>query len=479
MRRLLVIDDDKNIRYSFRRLFGKEYEVLEAEDGDGGLAAIEEKQPDLLFLDIRMPGRSGIEVLKEVKGCQPRLPTIVMTAFGDTETAIEAMRLGAFDYLVKPFETSYVRELVRRALHVRELGREAVLLDWEAEENYTSDRLVGRSLSMVKVYKAIGQIAETDVTVLLIGESGTGKELVARAIYHHSRRKDRPFLAVNCAAIPETLLESELFGYERGAFSGALESGRMGKFEQCGGGTIFLDEVGDMSRLTQAKVLRVLQDGSFERLGGGEVIRTNVRIIAASNKNLEALIESGDFREDLYHRLNVIRLEIPPLRERKEDIDALAHFFIKKFSHEFRKPVDGISPSLIEAMRAYDWPGNVRELENFIRRAVVMCRGPLLTAQDFPLPGLPEALPRAAEAGLPPSVRAWCEGLLEGYKEMEGSSFHEAISLVERCLIDRALMHSDGNRAQAARILGISRVTLRKKMEEYGMGGTESHASGE
>src|SRR5512136_661422 len=320
MERILIVDDDQSMRYSLNRMLeGQGLQLSLAKNGPEALERFEQDRPDLVVMDIKMPGQSGLEVLREIKEKDPRALVILMTAFGTTETAIEAMKYGAFDYILKPFDIPQMRGLVERALEVSRMMKKIVSLPDREKAEASEETLVGSSLAMQQVYKMIGQVAPTEVTVLLRGESGTGKEMVARAIYHHSRRGDKPFLPVNCAAIPETLLESELFGHEKGAFTGALTR-RVGKFEQCQGGTLFLDEIGDMTPTTQAKILRVLQERRFERLGGSERITSDVRVIVATNKDLEKAIREGTFRQDLYYRLKVVTLHLPPLRERKEDI---------------------------------------------------------------------------------------------------------------------------------------------------------------
>ena len=316
MQTILIVDDDKSIRYSLKRILEENFSILTAQNGEEGLIRMKESSPDLIIMDIKMPGRSGIEVLREMKSIDPKSLVILMTAYGTTETAIEAMKFGAFDYILKPFPIPQMKDLVQKAIALRKLMKEEVSYAPEPDQQKEEEQIVGSSPKMQEIYKMIGQVAPSDVTVLLRGESGTGKELMARAIYHHSLRSSYPFLPINCAAIPDTLLESELFGHEKGAFTGAT-SRRIGKLEQCQGGTIFLDEIGDMSLSTQAKLLRILQEKTFERLGGRETIRVDVRFIVATNKDLEEGMARGEFREDLYYRLNVVSIRVPPLRERK------------------------------------------------------------------------------------------------------------------------------------------------------------------
>jgi DNA-binding NtrC family response regulator len=374
METILIVDDDKSIRYSLKRMLEENFSILTAQNGEEALKRLREDSPDLIIMDIKMPGRSGIEVLKEVKSIDPKSLVILMTAFGTTETAIEAMKYGAFDYILKPFPIPQMRTLVEKAIALRKLMKEEVTYAPVPGQEGTEERIIGFSQKMQEIYKMIGQVAPSDVTVLLRGESGTGKELFARAIYQHSLRSNQIFLPVNCAAIPDTLLESELFGHEKGAFTGA-SSRRIGKLEQCHRGTIFLDEIGDMSLSTQAKLLRVLQDRSFERLGGMETVRADIRFIVATNKDLEEAIAGRKFREDLYYRLNVVSIHIPPLRERKEDIPELVSYFINKFNRELKKKIVGITPEAMNKIAYFGWPGNVRQLENILKRAMVLCQG--------------------------------------------------------------------------------------------------------
>lgn len=465
MQTILVVDDDKAIRYSLKRMFEGRYLVVTAERGEEALALIRENPPDLVLMDIKMPGRDGIEVLKEIRSFDPRALVILMTAYGTTETAIEAMKHGAFDYILKPFPIPQMKGLVEKALGLRRWMKEGVSYASEGAPEGKEDRIVGSSARMQEIYKMIGQIAPSDLTVLLQGESGTGKELVARAIYHHSLRSTQPFLPVNCAAIPDTLLENELFGHEKGAFTGAI-SRRIGKLEQCQGGTLFLDEIGDMSLATQSKLLRVLQEKRFERLGGSETIRVDVRFIVATNKNLEAAMASGTFREDLYYRLNVVSLTLPPLRERREDIPLLVGYFLKKFNRELKKSVVGITPSAMEKMASYSWPGNVRQLENVLKRAMVLCQGEWIVEDQLHFEREWERLEVEEERR-----RKTIEDLLDlFFNEVLTLPMPKGLdrfSILERGLILRALQKTGGNQLRAAKLLGIHRSTLRGKMERY------------
>jgi nitrogen regulation protein NR(I) len=467
--RVLIVDDDSSMRYSLNRMLeGQGFLVSPAKNGAEALERFFMENPDLVIMDIKMPGQSGLDVLRQIKERDPKALVILMTAFGTTDTAIEAMKFGAFDYILKPFDVPQMRSLVERALEVSRMMKKMVSYPDRPEAEVTGEAIVGSSPAMQQTYKMIGQVAPTGVTVLLRGESGTGKELVARAIYHHSSRADKPFLPVNCAAIPETLLESELFGHEKGAFTGALTR-RIGKFEQCNSGTLFLDEIGDMTPATQAKILRVLQDQQFERLGGSERISVDVRLIVATNKDLEKAIRDGSFRQDLYYRLKVVTLHLPPLRERPEDIPELVRYFLQRFGPEINRNVKEIAPRVLEKLMRYRWPGNVRELENVVQRGLVVAKGNTLLPEDFFLEGL------EAEIGGPKGQMDFEERLqmLMGpvFKELAEHSKRspdaDVMSAVEKVLIKRALQETKGNQVQAAILLGISRNTLRSKIERY------------
>src|SRR5271169_6345731 len=369
MSKLLLIDDEEDVRYSLQRVFDSpDMELATAASGEEGLKLIPKFKPDLVIMDIRMTGMNGLETLRRLRQNDPKLLVILMTAYGTTQTAIEAMKLGAYDYLLKPFDVPKLKEIIGNALKAARDMKQVVSYEPLLESEDYELGFVGGTESMQQVFKIIGQLAASDATAMITGESGTGKELVARAIYHHSNRSQQPFLAVNCAAIPEQLLESELFGHERGAFTGATMQ-RIGKFEQCNKGTIFLDEIGDMTPATQTKILRVLQSGTFERVGGNQPIQADVRIIAATNKPLEQAVAARQFREDLFYRLNVVRIHIPPLRERREDVRLLVNYFLKTFARDQQSPPKSIAAGVIRTLAKYHWPGNVRELENVIRRA--------------------------------------------------------------------------------------------------------------
>ncbi len=465
MQTILIVDDDKSIRYSLKRMLEENFSVLTAQNGDEALARMGESSPDLIIMDIKMPGRSGIEVLKEIKLIDPKSLVILMTAYGTTETAIEAMKYGAFDYILKPFPIPQMKELVQKAITLRKLMKEGVSYALEPDQQKEEEQIIGSSLKMQEIYKVIGQVAPSDVTVLLRGESGTGKELIARAIYQHSLRSHQLFLPVNCAAIPDTLLESELFGHEKGTFTGAI-SRRIGKLEQCHGGTIFLDEIGDMSLSTQAKLLRVLQEKNFERLGGREMIRVDIRFIVATNKDLEEAIAKGEFREDLYYRLNVVSIKIPPLRERKEDIPALVSYFLKKFNRDLKRKIVGITPAAMGKITSYGWPGNVRQLENVLKRAMLLCQGEWILDDQLLL-----EVEERRESGEVRDRRTFenlVDSLFEEFTEAPSAREDlDMVSAIEKGLIIRALQKTNGNQVQAASLLGINRSTLRGKMDRY------------
>ena len=471
MQTILIVDDDKSIRYSLKRMLENSFTIFTAQNGEAALRQFSESIPDLVIMDIKMPGRTGIEILKEMKKIDPKGLIILMTAYGTTETAIEAMKYGAFDYIVKPFPIPQMRELVERAISLRKLMKQEITYaqaenEREEVETGIEGRIVGSSPKMQEIYKLVGQISQSDITVLLRGESGTGKDLLARAIYHHSLRSSQPFLPINCAAIPDTLLESELFGHEKGAFTGAI-SRRIGKLEQCQGGTIFLDEIGDMSLPTQAKLLRVLQERTFERLGGMETLKVDVRFIVATNKNLEAAILAGQFREDLYYRLNVVAITVPPLRERKEDLADLASYFLRRFNRELGKKSGVISPGAMEKILAYEWPGNVRQLENVLKRATVLCQGEWILEDQILLE---KGGDRAVTEQLPgkKSLDGLLDLLFEELSRTSGPSQEpDMISAVEKGLIMRALQKTRGKQLQAAHLLGMNRSTLRGKMDKY------------
>jgi len=381
---LLVVDDEPSILHFFRRAFSDpEVELVTAPSAEEGLEKVRNAKPDLIVLDVDLAGQSGLDLFRQIQKVDPRTPVIFITGHGTTATAIEAMQLGAYEYLLKPLELDQLLDLTDRAFEISRLMKTPTVISEGPADADSSDALVGRCPAMQAVYKSIGRVASQDVTVLILGESGTGKELVARAIYQYSRRANAPFLAINCAAIPESLLESELFGHEKGAFTGA-DRKRIGKFEQCNGGTLFLDEIGDMSSLTQTKILRVLQGQEFERIGGNEPIKSDVRVITATNRDLEKMVGEGTFRGDLYYRLNVFTIRLPALRERGEDIPLLAEHFVKRFAKDLRKDVQTIAEESLELFKRYSWPGNVREFQSVIKQALLQATGPVLLPEFLP-----------------------------------------------------------------------------------------------
>ncbi len=480
MSKLLLVDDEADVLYSFQRIFDSpEIQLSTASSGEEALAVVPRLKPDLVIMDIRMGGMNGLETLRAIRQVDPKLLVILMTAYGTTQMAIEAMKLGAYDYLLKPFDVPKLKEIVNQALRAARDMRQTVsdkpLLETEDYEQ----GIVGRSEPMQQVFKMVGQLAATDATALITGESGTGKELVARAIYHNSNRNGKPFLAVNCAAIPEQLLESELFGHERGSFTGATNQ-RIGKFEQCNGGTLFLDEIGDMTPATQTKILRVLQSGTFERVGGNAPLQVDVRVIAATNKPLEQAVAARQFREDLFYRLNVVRIHLPPLRERKSDIRLLADYFLKKLARDGGGATKAISAGVLRAFEKYHWPGNVRELENVIRRAMVVSKGDTILPSDLTAE-IAGAGGEGAAAGGATGTGGFTgpgsEAAAADIATLAGHLFHWArkdpklkvLPAVERALVIEALRATSNNQVQAAKLLGVTRATLRKRIEKFGI----------
>jgi len=473
MSKLLLIDDEEDVRYSFQRIFDSpEVEVATASSGEEGLKVIPKFKPDLVLMDVRMGGLNGLETLRRIRAADPRLLVILMTAYGTTQTAIEAMKLGAYDYLLKPFDVPKLKQIVTNALKAARDMKQVVSYEPLLESEDYELGIVGRSEPMQQVFKLIGQVAASDATALITGESGTGKELVARAIYHHSNRSRQPFLAVNCAAIPEQLLESELFGHERGAFTGATLQ-RIGKFEQCDKGTIFLDEIGDMTPATQTKILRVLQSGTFERVGGNQPIQVDVRVIAATNKHLEQAVAARQFREDLFYRLNVVRIHIPPLRDRREDVPLLVNYFLEKIAREQQRPPKSIAASVVRTLEKYHWPGNVRELENAIRRAHVMAKSDAILLGNLP----PEISGQSGGGASPPSSGDAGDAATTDAAALARQLFQcarrdpklKVIPAVERELVIQALKETNNNQVHAAKLLGITRATLRKLIEKFGI----------
>jgi two-component system nitrogen regulation response regulator GlnG len=468
MSTLLIIDDEPNVCYSLEKVLrSAKLAVRTAATAAEGLQAVRAELPDAVLLDLRLPDMPGLEAYQLIRQIDARLPVIVITAHGTTETAIEAMKLGAFEYLLKPLDLAQLREVVTRAVHLSRLSRTPAVYDESPQPLGEGDQLVGTSPAMQELYKSIGRIAPQDVTVLIQGESGTGKELVARAIYQHSRRSKAPFLAINCAAIPEPLLESELFGHERGAFTGA-DRRRIGKFEQADNGTLFMDEVGDMAPATQAKLLRLLQEGEFERVGGNTTIRTNIRVIAATNQDLESLAATGRFRQDLFYRLNVLSINIPPLRDHIDDLPLLVRYFLGRMNRELDRHVQDVSPEAMQLLRQHTWPGNVRELQSAVKYALIHAAGDTLT---------PECLPQhVREAALAGSASAAAGGACDVarlvrdlLKDRSGDIYYLVQAAVDRTVLAAVLEHVKGNQVEAAEILGISRNTLRSKLRSLGL----------
>ncbi|QEG36916.1 sigma-54-dependent transcriptional regulator [Bythopirellula goksoeyrii] len=471
MPKLLSIDDDRSIHHLIRRALEElDLDISSASTAEEALASAEQSPPDVAVLDVVLPDMSGMDLFAKLKELDPRMPVIIVTAVDTSEIAIEAMKLGAFDYLPKPIDVERLLCMVEQALESRRMMTVPVAIDQLLTPAEKHDAFVGRSESMQHVFKAIGRVAAQNVTVLIRGESGTGKELVARAIYQHGSRSDGPFLAVNCAALSETLLESELFGHEKGAFTGA-HSRRIGKFEQCSGGTIFLDEVGDMTPAVQGKVLRLLQEQKFERVGGNETIETDVRLISATNRDLEEMCRHGEFREDLYYRLNGYTIELPPLKDRGEDRILLIEHFLARLAKELDKEVSGIAPDAQAALLEYDWPGNVRELESVLRRALLYCSGTVLLESALNKELLKASTSPATDSKEAPTPND--DGLarfIESRIEEESSDLYaETLAEMETQLLTILLRHTEGNQSEAARILGITRGSLRNKIRSLGI----------
>ncbi|MDQ7783187.1 MAG: sigma-54 dependent transcriptional regulator [Desulfomonilaceae bacterium] len=451
MTTVLVVDDEKNYLVVLEDMLEDEgYRVLTASSGSEALEIIQAKPVDTVLSDIKMPGMSGIDLLDRIKQVDPDLPVILMTAYAEVDQAVEAMKKGALDHLQKPFDNKDVKRAVARGAEKRSLMRNIRHL--ETELGSVWGNIVGKSKAMDTVFTMMKRVADTPTTALVVGESGTGKELIARGLHKASSRSSAPFVSINCAAVPENLLESELFGYEKGAFTGAT-SLRQGKFEFADGGSLFLDEVGEMSLSLQVKLLRVLQEQEFQRVGGNHEIRVNVRIIAATNKELKDEVDAGRFREDLYFRLNVVRIDVPPLRDRRSDIPFLTAHFITKFGDKLGRTVNDVDPEVMSALYRYSWPGNVRELENVIERALVLCRGTTIKPEDLP-PEIRES--PEIEEGLDTLI-SWERGLAE------------TLDAIEERMIRQALKKTRNVQAQAAKILGVSRSNLQYKMKKYGL----------
>jgi two-component system nitrogen regulation response regulator GlnG len=463
---LLVIDDEPNVLYSLENALQTDtLSVVTAATAKRGLHLVQERAPDAVLLDVRLPDMSGLDAFVAIQRVDPRLPVVLMTAFTTTDTAIEAMKRGAFDYLTKPVDLKQLRTVIAKALDLRQMTMRPTDLGRVEQMETSTETIVGCSSAMQDIYKAIGRVSATDVNVLILGESGTGKELVARAIHHHSRRSGQPMLAINCAAIPENLLESELFGHERGSFTGA-ERRRAGKFEQASGGTLFLDEIGDMTSTTQAKVLRVLQDQRFERVGGNSTLQTDARVIAATNQNLETLVEQGRFRRDLYYRLKIYTIHLPALRERLEDLPLLVEHFIYNYNVEIGKHVRSALPETIEVLQQYAWPGNIRELQGAIKNALVNATHDVLTPDCLPV-NIRQGVTSFGElvdaaSGQDLNIAAFVRRLLTSGEE---GIYYKLQQALDRVALDEVLRHVNGSQVEAARRLGISRTTLRAKLQ--------------
>jgi len=466
--RILIVDDDESVRWVLKKSLEKEgLETVLAKNASEGLERLKEGDVAIVLMDIRMPGMSGLDALDAIHAGGRGISVIIMTAQATMQNAIEAMRRGAFDYITKPFDLDEVNLLVKKAIEVRRLSQEVTALRAEVREKYEGG-LVGNTPAMQEIYKTIGRVAESDATVLIHGESGTGKELVARAIHYHSKRAGKPFVAVNSAAIPSELLESELFGHEKGAFTGAIGR-KIGKFEAAAGGTVFLDEIGDMSLPLQGKLLRVLQEREFERLGGTDPVKADVRVLAATHQNLEKAVRDKRFREDLFYRLNVIQINLPPLRKRKDDIVPLAEFFMQKYqAGEMKKKI--LTPETLKVLRAYDWPGNVRELENAMQRAITLSQGDKIFPDSLPpqifKPG------HGAHLSFENFLEEKLADLVDRMGGLEsGDIYSMVLQRVEKPLITLVLKKTEGNQVRAASLLGINRNTLRKKIKDLGIKG--------
>lgn len=474
LHRILVADDEESMRWVLSKALRKKgFTVDLARDGEEAMRLIRSESYDLAILDIKMPGISGLDLLDKVREIKAELLVVIMTAEAGMKNAVEAMKRGAYDYLTKPFDLDVVDAIIEKANRAREMTLQVSTLKDELKEHYLLERgIIGNSPPMREVYKTIGKVAPSDMTVLVQGESGTGKELIARAIHYNSRRLVKPFIAMNCAAIPKELLESELFGHEKGAFTGAIER-KPGKFEQANGGTVFLDEIGDMPLDLQAKILRVLQEREITRTGGSQNIPVDVRIVAATNQDLQQLVQQRLFREDLYYRLNVVPINLLPLRERREDITLLVEHFLQKTCAELDTQLKKVEDSALERLVAYSWPGNVRELENVIKRAVILSSDPLLTIDDFPVLFAGSGGNRG-DAGDDLSLEALVDRKLRisfaNVEKLEsGDVYTMVIEQVERPLIAFLLEKTRWNQVRAASILGINRNTLRKKITDLGI----------
>ena len=452
VRSVLIVDDEVGARESFKMILKNDYEVFLAKDAEEAFLQIKVHSPDVILLDIILPDLDGLKVLEKIKQNDPDIIVIMITATKTVKTAVEAMKLGAYDYVTKPFDIDELRLIITRSLSTKALEQEVKFRREEMDKSFDFGNIIGKSKSMKEIFKVVKQIADSKSTALIMGDSGTGKELISRAIHYNSNRKSYPFVTINCAAIPDTLIESELFGHEKGAFTNAIER-KLGRFEVAHQGTLFLDEIGELSLATQAKILRFLEEKEFNRVGGSKTIKVDVRLITATNKNLNQLIKNGSFREDLYYRINVIPIVIPPLRERKEDIPILIDHFINKFSVENNKNVKGISKEALELLMQYEWPGNVRELENLVERVIALTFNEYIQLNELPL-----------SFKNIPKINGLKESILDGKV-----SFLQAEEEFEREVILDALKKTNYIQSRAAEILGISRRILKYKMDKLGI----------
>ncbi len=466
MSTILIVDDERNVLAAFESLFVKHgYQVVTTGRADEASALVTAKQPDVVVMDVHTPGMSGLDALEVIKQHHPRVPVIIITGYGTMDTAIEATKRGAFDYQLKPLEPEVMLDLVERAVAAGRSMNFQVALG-ETSPTPQSDAILGQSPAMQEIFKLIGRVAPTEATVLIRGESGTGKELVARAIYQYSRRAQSPLVVVNCAALPEALLESEFFGHERGAFTGAVAR-RIGRFEQARGGTIFLDEIGEMPLHTQAKLLRVVQHREFEPLGSDATTKADVRILAATNRDLEVAIAEGRFREDLFHRLSVVSLTLPPLRERWNDVTLLVDYFLERFATELGKGSPGISQEAKELLATYHWPGNVRELENCLQRLVIVCQGRAIEASDVKQVIQASVQADAGEHKLQALIQGLVSRYLDSFTAQQSKGF--LVEEVEVQLLKEALRRSQGNQTLAAKLVGLPRSTFYARLQKFGL----------
>ena len=447
MKKLLIVDDELSIRRSLYNTFKRNYQVETASCGLEAVKKVEGDDFDLVLLDQKMPDLDGLQVLKEIRKIDDRVIIIMITAYGSIESSVEAMKLGAYDYILKPYELDEIKMVVEKAINYQNLAEEVVSLKVALSERFQFSNIMAKSKKMQDVFQRIQDTADTDISILILGESGTGKELIAKAIHYNSLRRSKPLVIVNCAALPEELLENEIFGHEKGAFTGA-DRRRIGKAEEANDGTLFLDEIGDLSIKTQPKLLRFLQDGKIERLGSNKSIQLDVRVIAATNQDIESALEEGTFRKDLYYRLNTLTIDIPPLRERKEDISLLADHFLSMYSKVHKKNVSSISPEVIEQLINYSWPGNVRELEKVIERGVVLAKGSIIYTEQ-----IPEEIREVESAS--------------GHQDFMRHTLSESVEILETKMIKDILDKASGNRKKAAKMLGISLRSLQYKIKKY------------